>query len=51
VVGQQGHILLLHSATLVGIDESSANRGGDKGGSQSSVRREHQPVDGAENTC
>jgi hypothetical protein len=48
VVGQQGRVLL-HSTTPVGVDEGSANGGGDRGGVWRSVSCQDQPVDGAKN--
>jgi hypothetical protein len=52
VVGQQGHVLFLHRATLVGAHEGSANKGGDLGGVWRSVSRiscQNQPVNEAKN--
>jgi hypothetical protein len=49
MVGQQGRILL-HSATLMGIDKHVEDEGGDRRGRQSSVGHEHQAVDRSENT-
>jgi hypothetical protein len=49
VVGQQGCILLLHSATPVWISEGGANGGGNRGGAWRSVNHQYQPIDGAKN--
>jgi hypothetical protein len=52
VVGQEGRVLLLYSASPVGVDESGANRGGDRGGirwSGSRISCQDQPVDRSKN--
>jgi hypothetical protein len=52
VVGQEGRVLLLHSASLVWVGESGANRGGDQGGvrrSGSRISCQDQPVDRSKN--
>jgi hypothetical protein len=54
VVGQEGRVLLLHSASPVRVGESGANGGGDRGGvrwSGSHIGCQDQPVDGSKNTC
>jgi hypothetical protein len=48
VVGQEGHVLLLHSASPVWVSESGTNGGGDRGGVRWSGGRiscQDQPVD------
>jgi hypothetical protein len=50
MVGQQGHVLRLHSMSLVGINECGAKGGGNMQGSQSSDGHEHQAVNWLENT-
>jgi hypothetical protein len=52
VVGQQGCVLLLNSATSVGVDKGGTNGGVDRGGIRRSgchVSRQDQSVNGAEN--
>jgi hypothetical protein len=49
VVTQHSHILF-HGGAPVGIGESGANRGGDRGGSWSSVGCQNQWIDGTENS-
>jgi hypothetical protein len=53
VVGQEGHVLLLHNASLVWVGVSDANGGGDLGGirwSGSRISCQDQLVDGSKNT-
>jgi hypothetical protein len=52
VVGQEGRVLLLHSASPVWVGESGANGGGDRGGirwSGSRISYQDQPVDRSKN--
>jgi hypothetical protein len=52
VVGQEGRVLLLHSASPVWVGESVANGGGDRGGlrwSGSRISCQDQPVDRSKN--
>jgi hypothetical protein len=53
VVGQEGRVLLLHSASPVWVGEGGANGGGDRGGvrwSGSRISCQDQPVDRSKNT-